>query len=607
VVKLAFLLRPGVLTALRFAPAAAAGAVLALTSATTNLVAIARGASLGFIAASIAAALFFQRSDVRTHGGVVAAMIAVVIAGLTRTGAPYMIAASLFVAVAVACLRAPLVAARLRASGVSADGSTAAATTAAAPALRRSAVITLVVVGGAVAGLLITLLPPASRLAERAAARFGGDYLADDDTIGFAPNIRVGSLNRTLKSDRVIMRVEGQPVEYLRGAVLDRYDRRVWSSTRAESTVDVVTDAPPERTTTRVLLSRAALAARAQDPRWFLAEDACDVRTPSGKMKIDAHGTAHPDPPGNAREIEFARASTGRTCTTMLPSPAPPNGNDVAMAEKIRSELTPIALAWTRDAKTPAEALAALARELSKMEYSLEPRRESNVDPVVEFLTRYRRGHCEYFASAMTLLARAIGIPARVVVGFRVDEVNPFTGASVVRDRNAHSWVEAWTGQRWESFDPTPIAEVRALTRPSRWEHVAEALSFAWDRMVAFFVKLGLLGAGLLSGALAIVLLGVRWIQQRRRRGTARPLASTSRPLPAFESLAAALARTGLPRDPSEPLERYARRVDASGTSFARDAASAITLYAEHRYGGIQDEADVVRTLETVSSRVTTR
>ncbi len=75
----------------------------------------------------------------------------------------------------------------------------------------------------------------------------------------------------------------------------------------------------------------------------------------------------------------------------------------------------------------------------------------------------YRRGYCEQFASAMAVMARALGIPARVVIGFSPGEIqNQADGGEVivVRARNAHAWVELYMeGQGWVRFDPTPRAD----------------------------------------------------------------------------------------------------------------------------------------------------
>ena len=78
-------------------------------------------------------------------------------------------------------------------------------------------------------------------------------------------------------------------------------------------------------------------------------------------------------------------------------------------------------------------------------------------DPMAAFLTDFKRGHCEYFAGAMTLMCQSLGIPARYVVGFRCepDDFNTMGDYFLVRQSNAHAWCEVFTGQKWETFDPT--------------------------------------------------------------------------------------------------------------------------------------------------------
>jgi transglutaminase-like putative cysteine protease len=203
----------------------------------------------------------------------------------------------------------------------------------------------------------------------------------------------------------------------------------------------------------------------------------------------------------------------------------------------------------------------------------------------------------------MALLARTLDIPTRLAVGYHVDEVNPITGMSVVRDRNAHTWVEAWVDGRWQSFDPTPSVEVHAATRPSRWDVVGEVLSFGWDRTIGFVVNISLARAGIFFGAAAVALVLLRRFLQRRKTTTER-LTAASRPLPAFETLATALARAGWERTPSEPLERFARRVDAAGEPWSKDVADALTRYAELRYGGIGEERNVAQRLDELARKV---
>ena len=89
-------------------------------------------------------------------------------------------------------------------------------------------------------------------------------------------------------------------------------------------------------------------------------------------------------------------------------------------------------------------------------------------NPLEDFLDRTQAGHCEYFASAMALMLRARGVPARVVNGFRLGPWIPEGGYFRVSQDQAHSWVEYWDQGGWHVADPTPAAAGRALAeRPS--------------------------------------------------------------------------------------------------------------------------------------------
>jgi hypothetical protein len=109
-------------------------------------------------------------------------------------------------------------------------------------------------------------------------------------------------------------------------------------------------------------------------------------------------------------------------------------------------------------------------------------------DPVAEFLFVRRKGHCEYFASAMAIMLRDLGIPTRMVTGFRGAEFNDLTSQYVVRQSNAHAWVEAFFPEYgWVTFDPTPSA---SMARATGWARVAlyvDAMKSFWrDWIVSY-------------------------------------------------------------------------------------------------------------------------
>lgn len=129
-----------------------------------------------------------------------------------------------------------------------------------------------------------------------------------------------------------------------------------------------------------------------------------------------------------------------------------------------------------------------------RFRYSLDFRdieRDENIDTTEDFFANFRSGHCEYFASALALMLRSQGIPARMVIGFRGGDVNDFGGHLDVEARHKHAWVEAYvrpgdcpqrwfqTGQAsrrrgaWMRLDPTPAVDLDSLTSSD------DALDFA--------------------------------------------------------------------------------------------------------------------------------
>jgi len=89
--------------------------------------------------------------------------------------------------------------------------------------------------------------------------------------------------------------------------------------------------------------------------------------------------------------------------------------------------------------------------------YTLELPPSEPADPLAFFLFHRKKGHCEYFASAMAVMLRTLGVPTRMITGFQSGIYNPISGSQLIRTSDAHSWVEAWLPQRgWTTFDPTP-------------------------------------------------------------------------------------------------------------------------------------------------------
>jgi len=113
--------------------------------------------------------------------------------------------------------------------------------------------------------------------------------------------------------------------------------------------------------------------------------------------------------------------------------------------------------------------------------YTLQLPRTEPRDPIANFLFERKQGHCEYFASGMTVMLRTLQIPARVVNGFRTGEFNDVTSQYLIRASDAHSWVEAYfPGYGWISFDPTPAGAAQVRSGLGRVMLYLDAIATFW-------------------------------------------------------------------------------------------------------------------------------
>ncbi len=121
--------------------------------------------------------------------------------------------------------------------------------------------------------------------------------------------------------------------------------------------------------------------------------------------------------------------------------------------------------------------------------YSLTNLAMGETDPLARFLFDVRAGDCEYFSSALTVMLRNIGIPARVVNGYIGGEWNPYGEYYVIRQSNAHSWVEVYIRNRgWVTFDPTPSYIGNSQrTLFANMSHFLDFLRMRWYRYVVNF------------------------------------------------------------------------------------------------------------------------
>jgi hypothetical protein len=229
--------------------------------------------------------------------------------------------------------------------------------------------------------------------------------------------------------------------------------------------------------------------------------------------------------------------------------------------------------------------------------YSLQPGAMEG-DIIDQFLFASRRGYCEHYASAMTFLLRTAGVPARVVVGYQGGEMNPMGEYMIVRQSDAHAWVEAWDGGRWLGQGVDMPGGARFLRRAARffqlgWEAANNSwnqwvLGFSHDRQRSLWQRLGFdpstrEGAGKLAGllalGLAVVLGAVFWFMLRSRRQPPDPVVLL------YARFCRRMERAGLPRGAAEGPQDFAARIAGERPELGPAVRELVDAYAALRYG----------------------
>src|SRR5262249_35410063 len=109
--------------------------------------------------------------------------------------------------------------------------------------------------------------------------------------------------------------------------------------------------------------------------------------------------------------------------------------------------------------------------------------------PLDDFLFESKRGHCEFYSTAMAVLLRTVGVPTRNVTGFIGGSYNRFGRFYAVRQGDAHSWVEVFIDdQGWKTYDPTPPGDAVPRSEMDGWwaslRDILEWTSQRWDKHV---------------------------------------------------------------------------------------------------------------------------
>ncbi len=151
----------------------------------------------------------------------------------------------------------------------------------------------------------------------------------------------------------------------------------------------------------------------------------------------------------------------------------------VALAEEVVSGI--------ESPQAKAQKLERYLRAGGGYSYTLDQPDTEGKDPLHVFLFEAKAGHCEYFSTAMAIMLRSLGLPARNVTGFLGADYNPYGDYYAVRNGHAHSWVEVLIDGRWLTFDPTP-ASGQVFAAPSglqvKLRQMLDALRVRWAEYV---------------------------------------------------------------------------------------------------------------------------
>jgi transglutaminase-like putative cysteine protease len=331
---------------------------------------------------------------------------------------------------------------------------------------------------------------------------------------GFSDQVELGQIGEIKKSSAVVLRVEtGALVDYpalrWRGNALAIFDGRRWTSAvRSSETLLANSDGwitlrerpkPGERH--GEILQFTVLQEPMASDALFFAGSLLAVR---GNFTGESGGVSHHrtyifrDATGSLTNPFHNFVSVRYTGIAQLPLldrarleaagseyPLPVTELYLQLPE-IDPRIPTLARTATQRATTPYDKAMALEAFLkTKYAYTLDLTGTPGKDPLAHFLFETRAGHCEYFASSMTVMLRTLGIPAREVNGFLPGEFNELGGDYIVRASDAHSWVEAYfPGSGWIVFDPTPDAPAVTANFFSRLSQLADWAELTWNDWV---------------------------------------------------------------------------------------------------------------------------
>lgn len=326
--------------------------------------------------------------------------------------------------------------------------------------------------------------------------------------VGFSEKVELGAFGTIQTESSVAMRirlpnmrpeeVQHAPLRW-RGVAFDRFDGVVWTMSDQErgapeqSRGGLATFGTPSGAGR--LLRQEIVLEPIGTQVLFAAPRLMQLLGPFPRLFTDAAGTV------SLPSLPVGRVSYLALSELEGSEPGALGGAGGAFPDAIREtylQLPPIAprvraLAegLARGVRDPYEVARRVEAHLREgYRYSLDLKRDSRYDPLEDFLFVQRAANCEYFAAGMTVLLRAVGVPARVVNGFQRGEWNEYGGYLAVRQRDAHSWVEVYLHRAgWVTFDPSPRAGADAARDNmfARLSRYLDSIAVRWDRYVVSY------------------------------------------------------------------------------------------------------------------------
>ncbi len=325
-------------------------------------------------------------------------------------------------------------------------------------------------------------------------------------TSGFSDTVNLGAIGPVKRDPSIVMRVElGDPAPhsdrlYLRGVAYDRYDGTSWTNQfthrRALAETSLMTftvrQYPPVRAVMKQgpAIRQKILLESLDTAVLFAAPFPETITGPFLSVQSDVAGALYLPFPSSSR-IEYSVISR-------MARPVPRDQSPPAMpyAESFvrhyfqvpgQSErVAALAQEITRSRSTAYEKAVAIEEYLSRnFKYSLDVPITAQAHPLEEFLFIRKTGYCEHYATAMVVMLRTVGIPARLVTGFLATEWNEYGNYFLVRQQDAHAWVEVHIPQSgWIYMDPTPaVAEEAAGSRWQTWGRMMDHMRLRWNRL----------------------------------------------------------------------------------------------------------------------------